>query len=152
MSASGKAAPGLIVGDVETSTDVRVNTKGGSLTAILKKNLREQLGAIGETLAGAALRFGGGETLLLLSNADAAPGGRLRVLRVGKNRFEIELDSDTDDEVDGLTAAFLRVKQQQFVDGSLELMPPIGADQWRAEMEARLAEGAAAAQSLHKSG
>ena len=58
-----------ITGDIAASADVTINTKGGSVTAILKKSLRDRLGALSDHLAGAALQFASGQSVLLLAGA-----------------------------------------------------------------------------------
>lgn len=126
----------VITGDVEAITVVTVNTKGGSMTATLKKALREKLGEIGGRLTAAAVQFATGQAILLLSpSGDSSSIAPVRVHRIGKNRFEIELDTGEDEEIDNVTAAFLQLKQDQFEKGKLALMPPVNADQWRTETE-----------------
>ncbi len=128
--------PQGITGDVEAMTMVTVNTKGGSMTATLKKALRETLGEIGGRLTAAAVQFATGQAILLLSpSGDSSSIAPVRVHRIGKNRFEIELDTGEDEEIDNVTAAFLQLKQDQFEKGELVLMPSVNADQWRIETE-----------------
>ncbi len=138
----------LIVGDVEAMTEVTVNTKGGSMTATLKKALRERLGSLAGGLAGAAVQFTTGQAVVLLSPGGEGAGGQVRVYRIGKNRFEIELDTGEDEEVDDVTAAFLQIKRSQFIKGELELLPPVSAAQRRAESDARLEPGRRAIAAL----
>lgn len=125
-----------ITGDVTAATEVTINTKGGSMTAILKKVLRDQLGRLGNHLPAAVLQFTGGPAVVLMSSG--AGESCLRVHRLGGNRFEIELDAGDDEEVDDLTVAFLRLKESQFKAGNLLLMAPVTADDWRAEMDEKL--------------
>ncbi len=126
----------VITGDVEAITVVTVNTKGGSMTATLKKALREKLGEFGGRLTGAAVQFATGQAILLLSPSGGSSSiAPVRVHRIGKNRFEIELATGEDEEIDNVTAAFLQLKQDQFEKGELALMPSVNADQWRIETE-----------------
>lgn len=130
--------PQAFSGDVAAPTRVTINTKGGSMTAILRKDLREKLGVVGSQLCAAALEFGSGPAVLLLGDA------KIRVLRLGKDRFEVVLGADEGDEIDEITAAFLKLKEAQFKAGDLPLMAPIAADRWQAEAEGwtRAAEAA----------
>src|ERR1700681_2708531 len=107
-----KTQPSAILGDVVAREDVTVNTKGGSMTATLKKPLREKLGELGTSLSGAAVEFASGQAVVLLSRVPGAANADLpvRVRKVGLNRFEIGIESDDDEEVDEVTAAFLRLK------------------------------------------
>jgi hypothetical protein len=143
-------AADTFVGDVAAASGVTVNSKGGSLTATLKKALREKLGDVadfGGQLAGAAVQFPGGPAVVLLSPASGLTSP-IRVQQTGRNRFEIELDSGEGEEVDEVTAAFLRLKQQQFVSGELELMGPAGAEQLAAEAGSQMAEAREAVAAL----
>lgn len=132
------------MGDVEAASEVTVNTKGGSMTATLKKGLRERLGQVFGRLAGGVLQFETGQSLLLLSPGAGAGLASVRVQRIGRNRFEIELDTHENEEVDEVTAAFLRLKQAQFVNDELTLLPPVDADELRAEADRDMAEARAA--------
>lgn len=129
-----------ITGDVAATADVTINTKGGSTTATLRKALRDRLGRLGDQMAGAAVEFATGQALVLLSGgsgaADAAP---VRVRKIGRNRFEIELEVEEDEEVDEVTAAFLRLKKDQFERGLLNLSAPMTADALEARMKKRFA-------------
>lgn len=133
-------------GDVDAISPASVSTKGGSLTATLRKAIRDRLGNIaGGQVSTAALTFGAGASLVLLG-VGAEASRRMRVSRLGKNRFEIELDEGSDeDAVSDLTAAFLTLKTQQFKDGAMAIRGPLGADEWLAEMNeaARKAEAEA---------
>lgn len=132
-----KVRPPLpIVGDVVAATEVSVNTKGGSLSTTLRKGIRETLGEVGDHLTAASLQFETGEAVILLGGAAGSDTPMsVRVSRIGANRFEVELDSGEDEEIDDLTAAFLMIKLDQFKKGRLGLTEPITADEWRAEMD-----------------
>ncbi|MEO2039962.1 hypothetical protein D6851_04135 [Altericroceibacterium spongiae] len=130
-----------ITGDIAASADVTINTKGGSVTAILKKSLRDRLGALSDHLAGAALQFASGQSVLLLAGAGSgALAGAVRVRKTGQNRFEIVLDGDEAEEIDEVTATFLRLKKDQFEKGLLNLSEPMTAVDWRKQMDADLAD------------
>lgn len=100
--------------------------------AILKRVLLDRLGEIQNKFSGAALEFASGQALLLLSPDSSSRGNNfpIRVRQLAGNRFEIELDSDEEQVVDEVTAAFLRLKRDQFQRGLLELSPPQSADAW----------------------
>ena len=135
-------APIEFTGDVDATSSASVSTKGGSLTTTLKKPIREKLGDVASgQLSAATLSFGTEASVVLLGTGiDGAC--RVRVSRVAKNRFEIELDDGDDDTVDDLTAAFLTLKAQQFKEGAMALRGPYTADEWLAEIDeaARQAE------------
>lgn len=132
----------FITGDIAATADVTVNTKGGSYTATLKKALRDRLGGMGSQLTGAALQFANGQAIVLLAGAaeGAIASGELRVRQTGRNRFEIELDDDGAEEIDEVTATFLRLKKDQFQKGQLRLSDPMTASDWRAKMDDELTE------------
>ena len=142
-----------IAGDIAAAADVAVNTKGGSLSATLKKPLRDTLGEVGDHLAGAALQFESGQAVVLLS---AGPGGAasrpVHVSRVGRNRFEIEIDSGEDEAIDDVTAAFLALKIDQFKKGQLDLLPAVTAEDWQAETDDAFKAAEAAAKARHGGG
>ena len=124
-----------IVGDVSTVTNVSVNTRGGSLSATLKKGIRESLGEVGERLTAASLQFASGEAVVLLRGGAGRGASRsVRVSRISKNRFEVELETGEETEIDDLTAAFLLLKIDQFKKNKLLLVPPVTAAEWQAEM------------------
>lgn len=131
-----------ITGDVAATADVTVNTKGGSTTAILKKTLRDRLGGIHNHLNGAALQFANGQAIVVIAGAatGAVTAGQLRVRQTGRNRFEIEADSDDAVEVDEVTASFLRLKKDQFEKQQLHLSDPMSAAEWRTKLDGELAE------------
>lgn len=142
-----------IIGDVVATEIVTVNNKGGSVAAILKKPLRERLGAgTAEPLSGAAVEFETGQTVVLLSRQAGTEGGvsTLRVRKVGANRFEIGIAAN-DEDIDGVTAAFLRLKMDLFEKGKLHLDDPLTAEEWRAEMHQKLAGARAARRALRPS-
>jgi len=144
-----------IVGDIASVTHVSVNTKGGSLSATLKKGIRESLSTVGDRLTAAALEFASGSSVVLLSGGMAGSGATsIRVVRTGRNRFEIELDTGEEEEVDDLTAAFLMLKVDQFKKDRLRLLPAVSAEEWRAEMDEkfRQAEARAAAPRTEPAG
>jgi len=144
-----KAHAGVITGDVAASTDVTINKKGGSVTATLKKSLRDSLGDLGESVAAATVEFSTGQAILLLSGVPGAAektAAEVHVRKVGPNRFEIELDTDEDEEVDEVTAAFLRLKIDQFTKGGLKLAEPVTADRWRTRVSTKIAAAKSAAE------
>ena len=116
-----------ITGDIAAAADVTVNTKGGWYTAILKKSLRERLGRIGDHLTGAAIQFANGQAIVVLAGgmaSDAAFGNEFRVRQIARDPFEIELQDGEGDEVDEVTASFLRMKKDQFEKGQLRFSTP----------------------------
>ena len=129
-----------IVGDIVAAMDVTINTKGGSMTATLRKALRDKLGELGDHLSAAALQFATGQAILLLraGTGSATSSPPVRVRRLGKNRFEIELETGDDEDIDEVTVAFLRLKEDQFKKGILALSEAATADEWRAEMDRKL--------------
>lgn len=130
-----------ISGDVSASTDVTVNTKGGSTTATLRKDLRDQLGDVGGHLLGATVPLGGDLSALVMV-PDRPGQGRVRVQRSGHNRFEVVLDDDGATE-DPLLDAFLRIKVAQFTAGQLDLTVPMSVDDWQERRARREAEAEA---------
>lgn len=138
------AEPMPITGDIAASSDVTVNTKGGSMTATLRKPLRDLLPDKMGHLSGAALEFEGGEAVVILAGSTKryhSPTG-VQVRRVSRNIFEIEMETEDgkSEEVDVVTAAFLTIKEKQLARGTLRLSDPMSAEGWRAKTDAELAE------------
>ena len=149
-----KSEPSEITGDVVATADVTINTKGGSTTATLRKAVRERMGTLGHHLSAAAVQFATGQTILLLSGgSDAATANApVHVRKIGRNRFEIELETDDDEEIDEVTAAFLRLKRDQFEKGKLRLSEPLTADQWRDAMDKKFAAAEATMKNARSKG
>ena len=129
-----------ILGDVIARENVRISKKGGSMTAILKKPLRETLGDVGSFLSAATVEFATGQTLVLLSGApdDGATDSPVHVRKVGLNRFEIEIEAIGYEEVDEITAAFLRLNRDLFAKGKLGISKRMTAADWRDEMNPKI--------------
>jgi hypothetical protein len=125
-----------ITGDIAASADVTIHTKGGSVTATLKKALRDRLGTLKDHHPGAALQFANGQSVVLLVGASDAPrGGAFRVHRINSNRFEIVFEDESEPDVDPVTAAFLHLKSDQFRKGVLRLSEPMTAEDWRQQTD-----------------
>ncbi|MBL8443374.1 MAG: hypothetical protein JNK52_04945 [Zoogloeaceae bacterium] len=131
--------PVPIVGEDLLFTELTVNSKGGAMTAILKKAIRESLGEVGSRLGAASLTFDTGASVVLLTGASDANAAstQVRVSRLGKNRFMLDLETGESEEVDEMTDAFVRLKIEQFKLGRLDLLPAITADEWQVEMDER---------------
>lgn len=141
------------VGDIAAMSDVSVNTKGGSLNATLKKGIREMLGEVGDHLTAAALQFSSDQAVVLLSGQrGAGAASSVRVSRISKNRFEIELDVGDHEEIDDFTAAFLMLKIEQFKRNRLSLLPAVTAEDWQAEMDEKFRTAEAAGKTPHRTG
>ena len=134
-----------ITGEVVATADLTINTKGGSTTATLKKPIADLLQDVEGRLAAAAATFANGQTFVLLTRGAVTRDMPIRIRRVGGNRFAVELETAEHEEVDEVTAAFLRLKRDQFAKGTLRLAEPVTADQWRAETNERVAVAEAAA-------
>jgi hypothetical protein len=134
-----------IIGDIAASADVTIHTKGGSVTATLKKPLRDTLGALQDHHPGAALQFANGQSVVLLVGASNEPqGGAFRVHRINSNRYEIVFEDESEQDVDPVTAAFLHLKSDQFRKGMLRLSEPMTAEDWRKQTSRDLEEVAEA--------
>ena len=144
-----KVQSSAILGDVVANGEVTINAKGGSMTATLKKALRDKLGDIGASLSAAAMLFETGQAVVLLSKVPGATNtdSPLHVRRIGLNRFEVGIANAGDEDVDEVTAAFLQLKKDLFSKGKVRLSAPITADAWRAEMDEKIAAVDAALQN-----
>lgn len=129
--------PVPIVGEDLLFTELTVNSKGGAMTAILKKTIRESLGEVGSRLGAASLTFDSGASVVLLTGANPVESAstQVRVTRLGRNRFVVDLETGEAEEVDQMTDAFVRLKIEQFKMGRLDLLPAVTADDWQAEMD-----------------
>lgn len=138
-----------IVGDIDVKTDISVSTKGGSLNATLKKEIRERLGKFEGHLTAAALQFSDDQAVVLLcGGSGASAASSLRVRRISKNRFELELDTGDHEEIDDITAAFLMLKIEQFKRSKLDLLPAVTAEDWQEEMDEKFKAAEAATKTL----
>lgn len=109
-----------IQGDV-TVEETRLNTKGGSMTAILRKKLGEALGRGGTTATGARYDFGElGSVILLVPGRLKA--GRIQVTRMSDRRFVVDLVDKNAPAVEPLTRAFLTIITEQFKHGQRRLV------------------------------
>lgn len=134
-------------GDVVALTEITVDRRSGSLRATLKKELQERLGPIGNQLTAAALQFASGPSAVLLCGTGGGAAVAIGVHRVGANRYEIELETGEDTEVDDVTAAFLVLKIDQFKKGRLPLLPAVTADEWQEEMDEKFRAAEAKAEA-----
>ena len=125
-----------IVGDIAASTDVTVNSKGGSMTATLRKVLRDGLGPVDRNLAGATIEFANGQGVVLLGGK--AGQSDIRVRRLGPNRFELGLNEVEGQDITPLEAAFLALKREQLENGELETAEPVDAAGWRRRSAKRM--------------
>ena len=120
-----------IQGDV-TVEETRLNTKGGSMTAILRKKLGEALGRGGTTATGARYDFGElGSVILLVPGRLKA--GRIQVTRMSDRRFVVDLVDKNAPTVEPLTRAFLTIITEQFKHGQRRL---VDRDRAFAELDA----------------
>ena len=129
-----------IVGDVAVTSDVTLNTKGGSVTATLRKSLAQRLGEARTRLSGAALQFSNGQAMVILAGGGEAKLKSFHVRRVSQDRFEIALEDSEAVELHTVAAAFLRLKVDQFQRDVLELSDPKSADEWRRKTTADFAD------------
>ncbi len=141
------------VGDIAAMSDVSVNTSGGSLNATLKKGIRETLGEFGDHLTAAVLQFSNDQGVVLLGGGlGTSDASSVRVSKISKNRFEIELDVGDHEEIDDITAAFLMLKVDQFKRNRLNLLPAVTAEDWQAEMDEKFRTAKAAGKTPHRTG
>lgn len=124
------------IGDVAKATPVKVEPRAGNLVANLQA-LGEHMKVRNQLLNGAALQFEDGQSVVLLSGADAKDR-RLVITKTGIDRYEIVRDGAEDVRVDEVETAFLRLKINQFVSGKLKLSAPMDAKAWKATMRQRL--------------
>lgn len=113
-----------VSGDV-TVEQTRLNTKGGSLTATLKKGLRAAFDQGSDTAVGARLDFGSLGSLVLLApgaEGDQQPLGHIRMTRMHDRRFVLDLVDDSVAAGDPMTQAFLTMVIEQFKKGERTLV------------------------------
>jgi hypothetical protein len=95
-----------------TVESTRLNDKGGSVTAILKKPLSVAFDHSGGLAIGARLKFSDRSAVVLLPELD--DGSHFEVSQVGLDRFVIDLVDTKLERTDGLTASFLKIITEQF--------------------------------------
>jgi hypothetical protein len=123
-----KAHGSSIIGDVATES-VTLNSKGGSLSAILKQGIRGELTA-GALSYGAKIEFEPGVSCILVApgqiKSDQQPGDerRFRVLKVSSG-FVITLEKEGAGEVlDPTTKAIISVLDRMLEAGRVKLLSP----------------------------
>lgn len=116
-----------IVGDVILD-EVNVNQKGGSLTATLKKTIRNGLSVAAGHLDGALLQFEEGVACVLMASSitqdDHNEPHRFRVTRVSPQRFVVDLVDEQAPTVDPVTQAVLLLLQEQIKEGAVRFLEP----------------------------
>ncbi|MFT4100628.1 MAG: hypothetical protein QM674_06240 [Burkholderiaceae bacterium] len=114
-----------VSGDV-TVEQTRLNTKGGSMTATLKKTLRAAFDQGTDMAVGARLDFGTLGSLVLLAPGGAEGAqqhlGHIRVTRMHDRRFMVDLVDDGAEINDPMTQAFLTMIVEQFKRGERALV------------------------------
>ena len=111
----------LVYGDV-TIEQTRLNVKGGSMTATLKKALRAAFDEGANEAVGARLDFPDHHSLVLLAPIGIATGesdalGRVQITRVHERRFMVELVDDDSPKLEETTKAFLTILVEQAREG-----------------------------------
>lgn len=140
-------------GEISAQDDLRANTKGGSITAILKKGLANALGLAvprsgqNQTLTAAAVEIDSAHRLLLMT-AKESFGKTIQVRRTGKHSVELSVSEEETDEVDEVAASFVEFKKKLFAQGRLNLTKPMDANALEALADHALAE----AQARHRAG
>lgn len=125
--------PIQIMGDIAASSEVNTSRKGGSMTVTLKKPVRAGFGETQSHLRAATLQFDAGPELVLIGGR-AERDNAVHVRKTGDNTFEITLETGAEAPVDDMTAAFLRLRIEQFRRNELALSAPIDADAWDADL------------------
>ena len=112
-----------ITGEV-TVDDVTLNSKGGSLTAVLKKTIRSGLAMDARHCFGAKLDFAEGASCILMAAAEIGAQQRhsknapkFRVTRVSSRRFVVDLIDNKLAPVEPLTQALLSILKEQIKAG-----------------------------------
>src|SRR5438270_1508663 len=116
-----------IVGDAVVEF-VTVNNKGGSVSAILKRPIRGDLGA-DRRCYGAKIEFKPGVSCVLV----AGNQGKIRVARIG-NGFVLTLDEGQQEVVDPTTKAVLNIYEEMLKVGKANVIPPAEAEQRLADI------------------
>jgi hypothetical protein len=154
MTTRAESAP-TIVGDVPVET-VAVNTKGGSLSAIIKRSLRGDFTG-GASFYGARMDFEPGISCVLVAPGrteardHSGPDRKFRVQRVTPRRYIIDFgDEEKDVTIDPMTKATLQILEEMAKAGKLTLLSPEEADKRFAQIEAGIAEGNKLATALRK--
>lgn len=114
-----------IVGDVPID-QVAVNSKGGSLSAILKRSIRGDLTS-GADYFGAKMEFGPGVSAVLVApmikkSRGRADPGRFRVVRVSRSRYVVDFEENNEEVIDPVTKATLELLEEMLKAGKLKLL------------------------------
>ena len=140
-----------IVGDVPIQS-VTVNTKGGSVSAILKQGIR---GSLDEQNFGfgAKMEFEHGVSCVLVApgmvrlgalddGTASAHSAKFRVKRLSSNSYIVELEDKEAEEIDPMTKAVLTILEDQLRTGKTKIL---GDDEARMRIARAVEEGAKAA-------
>jgi hypothetical protein len=114
MAAKTERHEPTITGDASVDS-VRVNTKGGSYSAILKQPLRQGLGGAGHWF-GAKMEFEPDISCVLMApgrlGGPADSGRKFRITRVSPHRFVIDLDDNNGAVIDPVIKSVLSVLEE----------------------------------------
>jgi hypothetical protein len=117
-------SPPTIVGNIPI-LPITVNTKGGSVTAILRQEIR---GRVASHAFGAKMEFEPGLSCILVAPGveDMEVGkhaqGRFRVQRISPHRYIVELEDNEEEVIDPLTRATLTVLEEQLKAKKMKLL------------------------------
>lgn len=140
-------------GEISAQDDLRINAKGGSIAAILKKGLATAFGLVdarggpAQTLAAAAVEIDSAHRLLLMTVKESF-GTAIQVRRTGKHSVELSVSEEETDEIDEVAASFVAIKKKLFAEGRLNLTAPMDADAFEALADRALTE----AHARHRAG
>lgn len=140
-------------GEISAQDDLRTNTKGGSITAILKKGLATAFGLVDargaqtQTLAAAAVQIDSAHRLLLMTVKESF-GTAIQVRRTGKHSVELSVSEEETDEIDEVATSFIEIKKKLFAQGRLNLTAPMDADAFEALSDRALTQ----AHDRHRAG
>lgn len=134
------ASRNRIVGDVASTSDVRLEANGMFVTASLNRKMGSPLLKQGKFAhyTGARVDLDNGNFVIL--SGEPKKGNDVVVRRVGKNSVYISMSGGDVVEVDDVEAAFLRLKLNDFSRGEVELSGPMTASEWRGSIGPRLSE------------
>jgi hypothetical protein len=116
-----------IIGDVTTEA-VTINRKGGSVTAILKQNIRGELNSA-QTGCGARIDFGNGVSCVVVAPGEiktSKRSGKIRIQRVAHG-YMITLDDGSGEVVDPVTQKILSMYEEMIKAGKVKVLSPAQA-------------------------
>lgn len=138
---SGEESTPRFTGAVIGQSNINSNATGDNMTAGLRRRIAEVLNMSyvdnekdkkndAGKISTATVDLDERHRLLLIAVQKAGVGSAYHVRRTGEHKVEVSLAGQDDDHVDDFTAAFIKTKRTQFLEGDLSLSSSMTAEEF----------------------